>query len=204
VSRRPGDTQAFPKVAQHDRTLNTDRHQIEEPITPLSRNSPADERAWVGVSDNPAMTDGVFVLRGSGYKALVAVLVGLGTLACLIAFIEFVAQRRVGPSLELGVATAVCGAGWMRWVRAEVKAEPSGLTLRTPFRTHRLPWSQVSHADIVPSNGNRLVALVRVTTTDGRAIKADGVGCRWRREGLATTPVGHAVDVINTYVSTRR
>ena len=35
----------------------------------------------------------------------------------------------------------------------------------------------------MPSNGNRIVAVVRVTTMDGKRILVDGVGNRWRRAG---------------------
>lgn len=78
------------------------------------------------------------------------------------------------------------------------------MTLRTPYRTYRLTWAEVRHADIVPTNPNHLVAIVRVTTSDGRSIKVDGVGTRWRRRGLEVTPVGHTVQLINTYADAAR
>jgi hypothetical protein len=33
----------------------------------------------------------------------------------------------------------------------------------------------------VPTNANRIFAIVRVATMDGRKVKVDGVGNRWRR-----------------------
>ena len=101
--------------------------------------------------------------------------------------------------MNLGVLTALLVAGLRRWVRAQVRVDQSGLTLRTPLPTHRLPWSRVRRADIVPSNAQRLFALIKGTTNDGRTIKVDGVGCRWRRYGFAGTPVAQTVDLINTY-----
>jgi hypothetical protein len=72
---------------------------------------------------------------------------------------------------------------WVRWVGASIRADGTQLVLRTLLCTTRLEWRQVKEARVVPTNGNRIFAIVSVTTVDGRRIKVDGVGNRWRRTG---------------------
>lgn len=80
---------------------------------------------------------------------------------------------------------------------AEVRVEPARLILRTPLRGVTLRWDQVSSAAVVPTNGNRLLAMVKVTTTEGRSIRVEGAACRWRSGHNEETPVGRMVAEIN-------
>jgi hypothetical protein len=135
-----------------------------------------------------------FTLRGGGYKALGGVLFGGMTLLGTSA-----AASGSAGAIAFGVVFgAVLGGVTCRWIRAQVRVQPSELLLRTPWRTHRLTWVKVTNASVVPSNANNLFCLVQVTCADGSRIKVDGVGSRYR-DGGAGSRVEQAVDLINRY-----
>jgi hypothetical protein len=144
----------------------------------------------------PGRTYDEFTLRGGGYKAIGAVLFGAMTILGASA-----AASGSAGAISFGVVFAliVGGITW-RWIRAQVRIAPSGVLLRTPWRTHQLGWNEIAKASVVPSNSNDLFCLVQVSCTDGSKIKVDGVGSRYR-DGGAGTPVEHAVDLINEYAA---
>jgi hypothetical protein len=114
-------------------------------------------------------------------------------LLCLTPFIiDPAGVGLVGLVLFLAAAT-FC----VRFARAEVRAERDRLILRSPFRTTVLAWDQVKVASVAPTNANKLFAVVNVVGTDGRRVKVDGPGCRWRKAANEETPVGRMVAEIN-------
>ena len=70
-----------------------------------------------------------------------------------------------------------------RWVHVNFRADGTHLVLTTAFCTIALGWAEIEGARVVPTNVNRLFAVLRVTTVDGKTITVDGVGNRWRRTG---------------------
>jgi hypothetical protein len=119
---------------------------------------------------------GAVVLRGGGYN-----FVG----ACAWAFFVLLSIAPIATGRPLGIIAGsvlmlVTGSVLVFWLRAEVVASNDHLFVRSVFRTTRLEWPSIDHARVVPTNGNQIFAIVRVTTADGRRIKADGVGNRWK------------------------
>jgi Bacterial PH domain len=139
----------------------------------------------------------VVVLRGGSEKALLAVGFGVIALSCLILAV------RTGPPVThvLGsILFLAVGLLWVRGMKAEVRAERDLLVLRTPFRTHRIQWSAVVGADVVPTNGNRIFAIVRVTLRSGKRIKVDGAARKWSNAHNESSDVGKMVAEINRRV----
>lgn len=117
------------------------------------------------------------MLSGGGYKVLGAC--GFGFIG-LMGIFPLVSDR-VFANVVGAVILVLMGGLSLRWVRASVRADSTHLVLKTPLRTIKLRWSEVKEAKVVPTNGNRLVAVLSVTTVEGKRIKVDGVGNRWRR-----------------------
>jgi hypothetical protein len=135
-----------------------------------------------------------FVLKGGGYKALGGVLLGGLTLLGASA-----AASGSPGAIAFGIVFAVVmGSATWRWVSAQVRVTPAQLVLRTPWRTHRLAWQQVSGARILPTNANKFFCVVQVTCADGTTVKVDGVGSRYRNAGVGSA-VAHAVNLIQRY-----
>lgn len=136
---------------------------------------------------------------GSGYKVLGACLLGF---IGLMGIPPLVSDRTFAQAVG-GVVVLGTGVLWIGWLRASVTVGHSQLVLRTPFRTRKLEWFQVKEAKVVPTNGNRLFAIVMVATTDGARIRVEGVGSRWRRAG-GTGGVYRIVEEINRRASAAR
>jgi hypothetical protein len=139
------------------------------------------------------ISDESAVLRGGSYNVAVTVVVALMALLCLTPVII----DRVGVGLVGLILFLAAGTFCVRFARAEVRAERDCLTLRSPFRTTVLDWDKVKVASVAPTNANRLFAVVRVVTTEGRKVKVDGPGCRWRKAANDETPVARMVAEIN-------
>lgn len=133
------------------------------------------------------------VLRGGGYSVFAS---GMFAFIGLLGLIPF-SKDPTGFGLVGGAAFLAMAVICIRYRLAEVRAEQGRLVLRTPWRTTTLPWDHVKQASVAPTNGNRLFVVVKVATTDGRAIKVDGPGCRWAGEHNDQTEVGRMVAEIN-------
>jgi hypothetical protein len=122
--------------------------------------------------------DGSLILRGGGYKVLLAILIGAFPLIGLAIVVSAsgISDVVFGAVLLLGT-----GWFWIRWIRAQVRLGIDRLILRTPFRTHELPRLQGLRAEVVPTNALGVFCIVLVTLPSGRSIKVDGVGGRYRR-----------------------
>jgi hypothetical protein len=150
----------------------------------------SERRQDVGVL---TINDESAVLRGGSYNAAATVLMGAMALLCLTPFII----EPAGVGLVGLVLSLTMGTFCVRFAGAEIRAERDRLVLRSPFRTTVLAWDQVRVAAVAPTNANRLFAVVKVVTSDGRRVKVDGPGCRWRKAGNDETPVGRMVAEIN-------
>ena len=140
----------------------------------------------------------VVALRRGGEKAYIAVLLGI---MVLVSLIVAAGSGPLGAHVFGSVMFVLIGVLWIRWIRTEVRAEQDILVLRTPFRTHEIPWSDVARAEIVPTNLNRLFAVVRVTLKSGKRIKVDGVARRWSKTDNDSSDVGQMVAEINRRIS---
>ena len=118
------------------------------------------------------------MLRGGGYKALGACGIGfIGLLGIAPIASDQVVEKVVGAVVLVWMGCAAAGAGF---VQAFVLQDH--LVLKTPFlSTITLGWAEIKEARIVPTNGNRLFAILSVTTLDGKTIRVEAVGNRWRR-----------------------
>ncbi len=137
----------------------------------------APHHTWQNMKVSLNTTGDVVVLRGGGYKALGAC--GIGFIGLL--GIAPIASDQVVEKVVGAVVLVCMGVLCWRWVRASVRADRIHLVLKTPFRTITLGWAEIKEARIVPTNGNRLFAILSVTTLDGKTIRVEAVGNRWRR-----------------------
>ena len=119
------------------------------------------------------------MLSGGAYKVLLGSWVGLFSLLMIVPLVSGVVVAEVIGGVGLLVMSIFC----VRWFRAAIFSDATHLVLRTPYRTRKLEWAHVKEARVVPTNGNRIIGIVRVTTMDGKRIRVDGVGNRWRRTG---------------------
>lgn len=86
------------------------------------------------LAPNPA------VLRTAGSR-VIATTVGL---ICAVALVTVMLQARPDRAAGLaGLAVAPAVLAWVLYGHPHLRLSPQGLWIANPFRTHRLPWSEI-------------------------------------------------------------
>jgi hypothetical protein len=119
----------------------------------------------------------------------------------LVSLVPALFSGSIGAHIAGWILFGGFGILWIRGLRAGIRAETDVLIVRTPLRTRKVLWSDIAAADVVPTNGNRIFGIVRITMRNRRRMKIDGTGNRWRRGRMEDTAVGQVTADINRRVA---
>ncbi len=72
-----------------------------------------------------------------------------------------------------GLLLVLAVVATVRMARSGVVVDPSGLTVRGTFRTHRIPWDQVLY--IAPATDDMAHSAISVMTRDGTRVRCHGL-----------------------------